>query len=274
MIARIDTGRGTPLVLVPGIQGRCEWMRPTADALSSSFRVLSFTLAGERTSGHALERRLGFDSFVVQIDRMLEEADVADAILCGVSYGGLIALRYASLRPARVRQLVLVSALAPGYTPDARVRRYSRAPRLFAPVFCVGAWRHSRDEVQAALPSWRRRAGFRVRQVWMVASAPVSPVLMRDRIRMLEGIDFTASARTVSAPALVVTGEPGLDHVVPVAHTRAYADLLPQADLVQLPRTGHLGVVTRPRAFAAIVSDFVTRAERGARWRRAHEAAG
>jgi pimeloyl-ACP methyl ester carboxylesterase len=261
MIARIDCGRGTPLVLVPGIQGRCEWMRPTADALSRYFRVLSFTLAGERTSGHALEPRLGFDSFVAQIDRLLEEAGVANAVLCGVSYGGLIALRYAALRPGRVRQLVLVSALAPGYRPDGRVRRYSRAPRLFAPAFCVGAWRHSRGEVNAALPSWRRRVGFRVRQVWMVASAPVSPVLMRDRIKMLEGVDFASSARSITGPALVVTGEPGLDRVVPVDHTLGYANLLRAAEIVQLPRTGHLGVVTRPQAFAAVVSNFVERAE-------------
>lgn len=274
MVARIDIGRGTPLVLVPGIQGRCEWMRSTAEALSGSFRVLSFTLAGERTSGHELDPRLGFDSFVVQIDRLLEETGVANAVLCGVSYGGLIALRYAALRPVRVRELVLVSALAPGYTPDARVRRYSRAPWLFAPLFCIGAWRHSRDEVRAALPSWRRRVGFRARQLCMLASAPVSPVLMRDRVRMLEGIDFADSARRVTAPTLVVTGEPGLDRVVPVEHMRRYATLLPQAEIVLLPRTGHLGVVTRPDAFAGIVSGFVSRADRGAEEYRRRQAAG
>jgi pimeloyl-ACP methyl ester carboxylesterase len=273
MIARIDRGRGIPLVLVPGIQGRCEWMRPAVDALASSFRVLSFTLAGERTSGHPLEPHLAFDSFVVQIDRVLEEAGVASAVLCGVSYGGLIALRYAALRPSRVRQLVLVSALAPGYAPDARVRRYSRAPWLFAPAFCVGAWRHSQREIRSALPSWRRRAGFRARQVWMVASAPVSPPLMRDRIRMLEGVDFAATARRVTAPALVVTGDPELDRVVPVDHTLQYGELLRGAEMARLSRTGHLGVVTRPDAFAAIVRDFVERAD-GRRDDRLTRAAG
>lgn len=274
MIARIDLGRGTPLVLVPGIQGRCEWMRPTAEALSGTFRVLSFTLAGERTSGQPIDRHPGFDSFVVQIDRVLKESGVPDAVICGVSYGGLIALRYAALRPQRVRQLVLVSALAPGYAPDARARRYLRAPRLSAPLFCASVWRHSRAELEAALPSWRQRARFRARQVWMAVSAPVSPVLMRDRIQMLEHVDFAGSAGRVDAPTLVVTGEPALDRVVPVDHTRRYADLLPHAEFARLPHTGHLGVVTRPGAFAAIVSDFVERSERGAPGRREEKAAG
>ena len=130
----IDLGTGTPLVLVPGIQGRWEWMRPTVQALANHFRVLSFSLAGERTSGHVFDPALGFDNFIVQVDRVLAEAGVSDAVLCGVSYGGLIAARYAALRPERVRALVLASALAPGYTPDARVRFYLRAPVAAQPT--------------------------------------------------------------------------------------------------------------------------------------------
>jgi len=82
----IDLGTGTPLVLVPGIQGRWEWMRPTVEALATHFRVLSFSLAGERTSGHVFDPALGFDNFIVQVDRVLAEAGVGDAVLCGVSY--------------------------------------------------------------------------------------------------------------------------------------------------------------------------------------------
>src|SRR3954464_9419751 len=94
----IDLGTGTPLVLIPGIQGRWEWMRPTVEALARHFRVLSFSLAGERTSGQVFDPALGLDNFIVQIDRVLEEAAVRSAVLCGVSYGGLIAARYAALR--------------------------------------------------------------------------------------------------------------------------------------------------------------------------------
>ena len=67
----IDVGTGTPLVLVPGLQGRWEWMRPAVDALAQHFRVLTFSLAanGRRT---VFDRRLGFDNFIVQIDRVLE----------------------------------------------------------------------------------------------------------------------------------------------------------------------------------------------------------
>jgi pimeloyl-ACP methyl ester carboxylesterase len=272
----IDLGTGTPLVLVPGVQGRWEWMRPTVDALARHFRVLSFSLAGERTSGHAFDPGLGFDNFIVQVDRVLEETDVRDAILCGVSYGGLIAARYAALRPRRTRALVLASALAPGYTPDARVRFYSRAPWLLSPLFCVNAWRRSRPEVRTALPGRRERLAFSAGQLWRVAANPTSPALMRDRIRLLEGVDFAASVASITAPTLLITGEAELDRVVPPDHTRGYMRLLPRAECMTFERTGHIGVVTRPARFAEAVAGFAARVEEtaGRRQEQTRRAAG
>jgi pimeloyl-ACP methyl ester carboxylesterase len=261
----IDLGTGTPLVLVPGIQGRWEWMRPTVEALARHFRVLSFSLAGERTSRHAFDPRLGFDNFVVQVDRVLEEAGVPNAVVCGVSFGGLIAGRYAALRPRRTRALVLASALAPGYTPDARVRFYSRAPWLLSPLFCINAWRRSRPEVRTALPGRRERLAFSAGQLWRVAAHPTSPALMRDRIRLLDGVDFASPMKSIAAPTLLITGETELDRVVPPEHTLGYVRLLPHAECLTFERTGHIGVVTQPERFAEVVSAFVARSEAAAR---------
>ena len=62
-----------------------------------------------------------------------------------------------------------------------------------------------------------------------------------------------------AAPTLIVTGERGLDRVVPVEVTREYVDMIPGARHTTLDRTGHLGSITRPDAFAALVRDFVER---------------
>jgi 3-oxoadipate enol-lactonase len=252
----IDIGTGPAVVLVPGIQGRWEWMRPTVDALASHFRVLSYSLAGERTSGHRLEQSAGFDSFVAQLDAVLDHAALPDAVVCGVSYGGLIALQYAACCPRRVRALVLASALAPGYTPDDRVRFYARSPWLSSPLFAVNAWRRSRPEVRCALPNVRERLAFSISQLARIAAHPASPRQMRDRIRLLETVDFT-SIGSLDVPALIVTGEAALDTVVPTGHTLGYTRLLPRAEQYTLERTGHIGVVTRPAEFARAVAEFV-----------------
>jgi pimeloyl-ACP methyl ester carboxylesterase len=249
-------------------------MRPAVDALSKHFRVLTFTLADEPTSGCAFDPTLGFDNYLAQIDRVLDHAGVERATICGISYGGLIALRYAATRRGRVGELVLVSALAPGYEPDTRARFYSRAPRLLFPLFCVGACQRAWVEVARALPAWGARLRFGTRQLWILLAAPMSPSLMRQRIELLRGLNFFESAGTIAAPTLIVTGDADLDRVVPVEHTHRYMQLLTDVEAVQLTDTGHNGVITRPLAFADIVADFVRRVGQRAAAPRAQTVAG
>ena len=68
--------------------------------------------------------------------------------------------------------------------------------------------------------------------------------------RAWSATDLRVDCRHITAPTLVVTGEPALDRVVPVAGTLEYLQLIPGARHVTLERTGHLGVVSRPRALS------------------------
>ena len=254
----IERGSGPPLVLVPGIQGRWEWMRHAVDALATRFRVLTFSLAGEPSSRAPLDPALGFDSFISQIDSVLDRTGVASATVCGVSFGGLIAYRYAALRPARVRQLVLASALPPDYRPDDHLDFYGRAPHLLAPLFLMGALRRGRVELWAAMPGMADRIRFAATAGWSAVRAPASPARMCDRLALLTRANLAATTRP-DIPALVVTGDADLDKVVPVGLTERYLTLLPRAERATLERTGHNGILTRADAFASLVAEFHAR---------------
>ena len=54
----------------------------------------------------------------------------------------------------------------------------------------------------------------------------------------------------------MITGEDGLDRIVPPELTRQYVTRLPRARRATLARTGHLGLVTRPAEFAELVCRF------------------
>ena len=58
----IDVGRGSPIVIVPGLQGRWEWMRPSVEALARRHRVIAFSLCDEPTSPFPCDRSLGFET--------------------------------------------------------------------------------------------------------------------------------------------------------------------------------------------------------------------
>jgi pimeloyl-ACP methyl ester carboxylesterase len=255
----IDVGRGTPVVLIPGVQGRWEWMKPAVDALAKHCRVITFSLADEPTSGATFEEDAGFASYVRQVAAALDAAGVQRAVICGVSYGGLIAAAFAARYPDRVDALVLVSALPPGWRPDARVRFYLRAPVLLSPLFCLASLRLYK-EIAAASPGFVAGVATAVRHGVNVVTHMFSPRRMARRATLLTRAGINQEVSTVNVPTLVITGEGALDRVVPVAMTQSYLRLWPHARHATLARTGHLGLITRPDAFADIVVAFVEQA--------------
>jgi 3-oxoadipate enol-lactonase len=266
----VDRGAGTPIVVVPGIQGRWQYAGPTIDALSRSFAVITFSLCGERGSP-PIDSARGIDCFADQIAAVLDARGLDRAAICGISFGGLAALTFAAKHPDRTSSLILVSTPGPGWRLKRRHEMYARRPWFFGPVFLAETPRRVRREIAAAIPNRLGRFRFALRQLRAAAGAPVAFARMAERARLISTVDFAREASRVSAPTLVVSGEPRLDFVVPADGTSQYARLIPGARAVRLERTGHLGSITRPDAFAAIVREFVDsisvapheRAERG-----------
>lgn len=252
----IDQGHGPPIVLIPGLQGRWEWMRPTVNALAKHHRVITFSLCDERTSPFPCDPAKAFENYIDQVDLALDRAHLEKAVIAGVSYGGLIATEFAARRPERVAALVLASALHKTWHPSAMQRQFLRAPRLMSPVFVATAPQRMRPELVASFPRLLARLKFQARFGLSVMLALASPAKMARRIDWATHHHF-ADPRHIEAPTLIITGEPGLDRVVPVEVTRRYLDELHSATHIVLERTGHNGVVTRPEAFAEALERFV-----------------
>lgn len=253
----IDRGAGAPLVMIPGIQGRWEYMGPAIDQLAAYFRVITFPLCGERGSRSRVDPTRGLDDFVDQIDAVLDDRGLSQATICGVSFGGLVALRFAAQRPSRTSALVLVSPPGPSFRLQRRHRLYARLPRLLGPLFLAEVPRRVGAEIARAIPDRSNRRRFAWNQIATLARAPISFSRMAARAQLIGLHDYAEDCARVQAPALLVTGEASLDRVVPADAAADYLRLLPQARAARLERTGHLGYITRPREFAATVLEFL-----------------
>ena len=251
----VDVGSGPPVIVIPGIQGRWEWMTPGIEALATRCRVVTFSLADEPTCQEPVGGPINFECYVSQVLEAMNRVGLERATICGISYGGLIAAAFAARHPERTSGLVLVSAVPPSWKPDERVKFYLRAPRLLTPLFIVGSLRMYR-EIAASQPD--ATAGLReaARHGWNVLTHMFSPTRMARRVDMLatrEPIELSA----VRAATLIVTGDPALDCVVPVRATHEYAALIKHARMATIERTGHLGLITRPQVFTDVVAPFV-----------------
>ena len=234
-------------MVIPGVQGRWEWMRPTLRALSGRCRVISYSFGAATT----------FEELVAQVDRVLDECGVPTAAIAGVSYGGLIATTFAATRPERTMALVVASTPSPSWKPTPDQARYLASPWRSTPAFLATAPRRMWPEIAAAIDSRPARLRFCTAYAGRVLAAPVVPAEMAVRMKLNPGPRLRADCASVRAPALVMTGEPGLDRIVPVESTREFVRLFRDAEYAMMERTGHLGFLTQPERFARIVGEFV-----------------
>jgi 3-oxoadipate enol-lactonase len=236
----IEHGSGPALVVVPGLPGPWKFVAPAVRELSASFRVLTMSLGPECT----------IDSDVARILAGLDERGIDRAVICGISLGGLVALRFAAAHPRRTSALVLVSTPGPGMRLLPHHRLYTRWPRVFGPLFVLET-------------PFRLRRDLHWSQIRTMLTTPISFSRMARRAQLIEQTDIAADCRRVGAPTLVVTGEARLDRVVPVESTLRYLQAIPGAEHATIAGTGHLGSVTRASEFSRLVENFVGRPFQG-----------
>ena len=241
-------GQGSPIVLIPGIQGHWQWMAPAVAALSRHHRVSTFSL---HATGSV------FDWSAAHVDAMLDGAATPATAVVGVSFGGVLAAHYAATRPARVSALVLVAAPGPRWQFSRDAERSLEHPWLAVPAYMSGAIGRLAPEIKAALPTWPGRLRFAAGYAARAVRRPISPPRIAGWVRDWKSRDVVEICGRIRARTLVVTGEPGLDRVVPFDSTREYVDFIPGARHAVLTGTGHVGFVSKPDEFARLVGDFI-----------------
>ncbi len=255
----VERGEGAPLVLIPGVQGRWEYSRALVNALARSYRVITFSLCDERAGTPG---RQPIDVFADQVESALDRTGIDRAAIVGVSFGGLVALRFGATRPHRTTALAMVSAPGPRWRLRPRHDLYARLPWVFGPLFLIESPFRLRKEIQAALPGWRARLTYLREQAGVVTSARVSLPRMAARARLIGSYDRVADAALVTPPTLIVQGDEALDHVTGFGGTAEYARLIAHARHARMDRTGHLGSVTRPDQCATLIHQFLLDAKK------------
>ncbi len=227
-------------------------MRPAVSALGRTREVRTFSLNEENGTTDP------FPQWLARIDQLIDRTHSARAVIIGVSFGGLVAAHFAARRPDRVAALVLVSAPSPRMRLGLDEQRYLRRPRATLPLFALRAATRLWPELKAAHATWTARLTFATAYGWQVLRKPVEPARMARWVQAWQARDLLADCASIAVPTRLITGEPHLDRVVPTTSTLEYLSLIPGATAAVLPRAGHIGLVSRPAAFAALVEEFLT----------------
>lgn len=248
-----EWGRGTPLVLVPGLAGGVRLLGPLIQTLARDFRVISYQLRGEDDC-FALRRPFGLADLVSDLAEFLDWHRLERPVVMGVSFGGVLALELATRLPSRVGSLVVQGV-------SARFER-GLVQRVAGSVLAGYPLPDDNPFVNQFFNllfggSGRPEGLFRfvTRQCWQTDQGVIA-----HRFRMLESFDVTGRLQRVTAPALILAGDRDL-----LVSEAALQDLhrgLPASRLVRLKGCGHLACVTHPDRIAEAVRDFCREPER------------
>ena len=239
-IRMLRGGSGPPLVFFHGASGHTGWL-PFLDALSRAFDVLvpEHPGFGQSDDPPWLDRPGDLAYFYLDL---MQALGLEGVHLIGTSLGGWIAAELAIRNTSHLTSLTLVAAV--GIAADGRP---------IDDVFRMTAEENARrfyfdpERVQARLQALARAdARILVRNRSTVVRLAYPDFRNPDLAKWLHRIDV---------PTLLVWGEN--DGLVPPAFGEAYRALVPDAQLVVVPRAGHAPFEEQPEAFLTTFANFL-----------------
>ena len=272
-------GDGPPLLYFQGGPGfSAALLRPDAELLADSFSVYLIDPAGSGGSTPPSDPsqydHIGHARFY---DEVRQALDVPAATIMGISFGGIVALTYASLYPDSATRCIAVAARAVGdeiedddaaAEMEAVLARHSHQPwypsaraiwdewtdrvlaaedarevdEMMAAVLPLYTANPERPGVRTMIGEWRRDMHTDLAAVKAWESG------------LWQRIDVRPLLEQIARPTLVLVG--ALDLICGPTQGRLIADAVPGAELVIVPDAGHFIPAEAPDAFAEEIIKF------------------
>jgi pimeloyl-ACP methyl ester carboxylesterase len=255
-VLELGGASGRAAVLLPGLtDGLAPVTEPRtrrllADAPFPTARFRTFVVSHRDPASAPLTTRLLATDLALVLDRILD----GPALVVGHSMGAMVAQHLAVDRPDQIAGMVLSATLP---RADAAFRGLlARWDALIAAGRIQDFERDAFEMAGTGESLVRRRAGDG-------ASEPARPTA----VAIARHLALSSAAAThdalqrlpaVTCPTLVLAGE--RDRVAPVPHSRRLAAVIPHAELVVFPGTGHGFPEQDPEGFEAAVLAFADRA--------------
>jgi 2-hydroxymuconate-semialdehyde hydrolase len=252
-----DMGNGQPVLLIhgsgPGVSAWANW-RTVMPALSRQHRVIAPDIVGFGYTDRPGDFQFTRDSWTAHLVAFVDALDLPEVSIVGNSFGGALALWFASQYPDRVRRLVLMGSAGVSFpiTPalDA-VWGYQPSLERMAEVMKFFTFDRSRitDDLVRLRYEASIRPGIAESYSEMFPSPRQSAVealaLSDDRIRQ------------ISQETLVVHGRD--DRVIPLQTSLRLNQLIDNSEMHVFGRCGHWVQIEAGERFAALVDGFLHR---------------
>lgn len=235
------TGEGRPLILMHGWGCDHTTVRSIAATAAQTHKVynIDFPGFGESTEPPQV---WGVEEYTRLIEVFAKNEGIEAPVLVGHSFGGRVAILYASRNA--VDKVVLVDAA--GIKPK-------RSLKYYAKVYSFKAGKKfwqlvlGKEKAQERIEKMRAKRGS--------SDYANSSPMMRAILSKVVNEDLTDKLPLIKAPSLMIWGEN--DTATPLADARLMNKLIPDSGLVSFPNCGHYSFLDNPGQFRAVLSSFL-----------------
>lgn len=250
-IAFTDQGSGPVVVLLHGhAYDRSMWNAQIPALVDSGWRVIAPDLRG--FGGSAVTEGIVYtEELSDDLDALLEELGIDQAVVLGFSMAGQVAMQFARDHSDRLRGLIICDTVPEAEDRAGRRRRNVGADGILADGMDAYADKVLSVMVSAHTLEHQPDVAAAVRAMIAAAPAQGSAAAMRGRAARQ---DFTAVLESLQVPALVVIGEQdAFDH----GAGQRMADALPHGRLVTITAAGHTPPMETPQEFTEALVEFL-----------------
>lgn len=237
--------------------------KPTFSPLSKKMQLVYFDHRGQGRSARGAKETYTLENNVEDMEALRQHLGLDKIVAIGGSYGGMVALTYASRYPAAVSHLIVMVTVA-DYRFLERAQQILRErgtdeQKAIAQYLWNGNF-ESEDQL---------REYFRLtRTLYSITASPDDPppksweraILSPDAINaafggFLRTYDVRDQLAKITAPTLVIGGRH--DWICPPEFSEEIARLIPNADLRIFENSGHAVRADEPEALLDAIAGFI-----------------
>lgn len=246
-LAARDEGEGAPVLFLHALGADLTVWDEVVAALPPGLRALRYDMRGHGRSD-VPPGPYAMGALIRDAERFLAARGLRDAVVVGLSLGGLVAQGLAVKRLDLVRGLVLSNTAARIGNPDiwaARMAAVRAGGTAAIAEATMARWFSRRFRAEGREAPWRAR----------LLSTPVEGYL--GAMAAVSGSDFYTTTATLRLPTLAIAGAE--DGATPPDLVRETAELIPGAEFRLIRGAGHLPCVEKPAEYTAVLVEFLDR---------------
>ena len=263
-ISIVKRGRGSPVVLIPGLASPRESWEQVTGALVAKHSVYLVQVNGFGGDAPGANLRPGvLDGIVADLSAYLAKEKIGPVKLAGHSMGGLAALMFARAHPAQVDGLMIVDALpyfpvllargGPEPTPAqvepiAKMMRDTVIARFGKPI--------DPASIKNDVDAMALKPASRVRMAQFAARA--DPRVTGQLLYEDMSTDLRPALKDLALPITVVVpwSDSGFGKERTLAFYRRQFAAAPNINFVDIADSGHFVMLDQPKAFADALDAF------------------